>query len=366
MGLSTIILFTLGFAVLVIGAEILVRGATRLAVSMGVSPLVVGLTVVAYGTSSPELAVSTLSALRGSADIALGNIVGSNICNVLLILGLSAAVTPLAVSRQLVRWDVPLMIGISILVFLFGLDGRIGRLDGMIFFAGCIIYTIWTIRQSRRETRSALTPDNPEPSAIPAESFARRWLGPTALSLLGLGMLVLGANWLVNGAVAIARFCGISELVIGLTIVAVGTSLPEIATSLMAGLRGQRDIAVGNAVGSNIFNILLVLGLTASVAGPGIAVPADALRFDLPVMIAVAVACLPIFITGGIISRSEGVFFLLYYLAYTGYLLLKASQNRTTSPLDAMAMIFVVPPILVGIVLTLRFIHRRIRVRRPI
>jgi cation:H+ antiporter len=363
MGLSTIALFALGFAVLVIGAEMLVRGATRLAVSMGVSPLVVGLTVVAYGTSSPELAVSTLSALRGSADIALGNVVGSNICNVLLILGLSAAVTPLAVSRQLIRWDVPLMIGISVLVFLLGLDGRIGRLDGIILFAGCAVYTIWTIRQSRRETRSALTPDNPEPSAIPADSFARRWFAPAALILLGLGMLVLGANWLVNGAIVIARFCGISELVIGLTIVAVGTSLPEIATSLMAGIRGQRDIAVGNAVGSNIFNILLVLGLTASVAGPGIAVPADALRFDLPVMIAVAVACLPIFITGGIISRSEGIFFLLYYSAYTGYLLLKASQNRTDGPLDAMAMIFVVPPILVGIVLTLRFVHRR--VRRP-
>ncbi len=361
MSVLSVIGFLLGLVLLVVGAELFVRGASRLGMLIGVSPLVIGLTVVAYGTSSPELAVSVGSVMRGSDDIALGNVVGSNICNVLLILGLCALAAPLGVSRQLVRWDVPLMIAVSVLLLLVSLDGRLGRLDGVVLAVGCLVYTGWTIRVSRREM-----PQSPPPAEIlkghPASPPRRRpWLFSLATAVVGLGVLLLGADTVVKGAVAIARLLGMSELVIGLTIVAVGTSLPEIATSVVAGIRGQRDIAVGNVVGSNIFNILLVAGLAAAVSPAGLAVKADALRFDLPVMIAVAAACLPIFVTGGVISRSEGVFFLLYYACYTGYLLFKASYHRTAGPFDAVAMIFVVSPLVVGVVLSARFVLRRVR-----
>ncbi len=360
MSLLSAIAFVLGLLLLVVGAELFVRGASRMGLLMGVSPLVIGLTVVAYGTSSPELAVSVGSVLRGSDDIALGNVVGSNICNVLLILGLSSLAAPLGVSRQLVRWDVPLMIGVSLLLLLMSLDGRIGRLDGAILVVGCLVYTAWTIRASRKETLQAFVlPEGAE--AIPRmRSRGLRWLFSMAAAAGGFGVLLLGANWVVKGAVDIARLLGMSELVIGLTIVAIGTSLPEIATSVVAGIRGQRDIAVGNVVGSNIFNILLVAGLAAAVSPVGLQVKADALRFDLPVMVAVAAACLPIFITGGVLSRSEGVFFLIYYACYTGYLFFNASHHRTVGPFDAAAMIFIVAPLVVGGVLSARFLLRRV------
>ncbi len=360
MSAYAVIWFVLGLTMLVVGAELFVRGASHLGISIGISPLVVGLTVVAYGTSAPELGVSVCSALAGSGDIALGNVVGSNICNVLLVLGLSALLTPLAVSAQLVRWDVPLMIGISLLLFAMAWDGCIGRLDGSMLFIGSLVYTSWTVWQSRREGRRALDADGPEP--IPARrSPIRGFVVPSAAVVVGIALLLVGARWVATEAASIARFLGLSELVIGLTIVAVGTSLPEIATSAVAAFRGQRDIAVGNVVGSNLFNILLVLGLAAVVAPNGIRVPTDALRFDIPVMIGVAIMCLPIFVTGGVISRSEGLFFLLYYACYTGYLLFKASEHRAAGSYDALAMVFVVPPVLIGVVMTVRFVVRLTR-----
>ncbi len=319
----TLIFFAIGLIILIVGAEALVRGASRLASTIGISPLVVGLTVVAFGTSSPELAVSIIASMNDKADISLGNVIGSNIFNVLFILGLSAVIVPLAVSRQIIKLDVPIMIICSILVFILGLDGSISRTDGILFTAGIIAYTAFLIRQSRKEKER------------PSDEFVKEYkasgkktlLIDIALVAAGLGLLVLGSRWLVNGAVMIATYLGLSELIIGLTIVAVGTSLPEVATSVIASIRGERDIAVGNIVGSNIFNILAVLGISGIAAPGGIAVPESVLRFDIPVMTAVAVACLPIFFTGNVISRWEGKLFLLYYAAYTTYIVLDSTDH---------------------------------------
>ena len=350
-----------GLALLVAGAEGLVRGASRLAIAAGVSPLVIGLTVVAFGTSSPELAVSLRSSLAGQPDLALGNVVGSNIFNVLFILGVSAAITPLVVSQQLVRLDVPLMIGVSAATLLLGLDGAIGRLDGLLLFAGIVAYTVFSIRQSRRES-AAVAAEYAEEFGAPAPRGAAALARNLLLVAGGLGLLVLGADWFLDGAVRVARAFGLSELVIGLTIVAAGTSLPEVATSVLAAVRGERDIAVGNVVGSNLFNLLAVLGLTASVSPGGVAVSSAALRFDLPVMLAVAVACLPVFAHGSAIFRWEGWLFLGGYAAYTAYLVLAATAHRALPAFSAAMGAFVLP--LVAITLLVVGV-RAWRERRP-
>jgi cation:H+ antiporter len=342
MDTVTGILFIIGLVALIVGAELLVRGAARLAVGFGISPLVVGLTVVAFGTSSPELAVSIGAALSGQADIALGNVIGSNIFNVLFILGVSALIGALVVAQQLIRLDVPLMIGVSFLLLLLGLDGRIGRLDGLLLFAGVVIYTVFAIRQSRKESKPVVAEYDHE---YGQERRTGLWqaLRSIGLVIVGLLLLVVGARWLVDGAVSIARALELSELVIGLTIVAVGTSLPEVATSVIASLRGERDIAVGNIVGSNLFNILAVLGLSAVVAPNGVYVPSAALEFDIPFMIAVAVACLPIFFTGHRIARWEGALFLAYYVAYTIYVILDAAMHDALPAYSTVLLEFAVP-----------------------
>lgn len=334
---ETILFFVLGGAFLVIGAELMVRGASRLALGIGISPLVVGLTVVAFGTSAPELAVSVGAGLSNQGDVALGNVVGSNIFNILLILGLSALVTPLAVSLRLIRREVPLMIGVSILTLLLALDGSIGRIEGILLFAGIIVYTVVLIRQSRREERDR-EEKNPE---------ERTEKGPLWVNLLqiagGLGGLVLGAEWLVNAASSIAETLGMSQLVIGLTVVAAGTSLPELATSVLASIRGERDIAVGNIVGSNIFNILAVLGATGMISPEAIEVPRGALTFDIPVMIAVAVATLPVFFLNLRINRWEGLAFILYYIFYTVHLVLTALDHHLLDEFTYGMIWFVLP-----------------------
>jgi cation:H+ antiporter len=343
-----IFLLLAGFVLLIGGAELLVRGASQLATDLGISPLVIGPTVVAFGTSAPELAVSVLSAHSGQAGIALGNVVGSNICNVLLILGLSALVAPLVVARQVVRLEVPIMIGVSLLLLLFALDGVLGRWEGALFFAGVIVYTVWTIRRSRRENREQSPPAEVPPAG------PRSGRGVQILQIAGgLVLLGVGSKWLIGGAVSVATYFGVSDLVIGLTVVAVGTSLPELATSVLASLRGQRDIAVGNVVGSNIFNILVVLGLTAIFAPAGVPVPQSALTFDLPVMLAVAVACLPIFLTGHLIARWEGGLFFAYYLAYTLFIVLTAMQHHGLSMFTQAMAGFVIPLTLVTLAVSL-------------
>jgi cation:H+ antiporter len=340
MTASTIIFLVLGLVLLVGGAEFLVRGASSLAISVGISPLVVGLTVVAFGTSSPELAVSVMSAFKGQADLALGNVVGSNIFNVLFILGLSAVIVPLVVAQQLVRFDVPLMIGASLLLMLLGWDGNLSRLDGILLFLGIVAYTVFLIHQSRRESSEAVKAEyDAEFSGKPGGS----WLKNIALIGVGLAGLMLGSKWLVDSAVAIAQSFGVSELVIGLTIVAAGTSMPEVATSVVAAIRGERDIAVGNVVGSNIFNILCVLGLSSIVSPAGVEVSDAALRFDIPVMIAVAVACLPIFFSGYLITRGNGVMFLAFYVAYLVYLVFTASNHQALGTYQTAMTYFVLP-----------------------
>jgi cation:H+ antiporter len=338
-----------GLALLIWGADFLVKGASRVAAGFGISPLVIGLTVVAFGTSSPEMAISVSSAWKGEADIAVGNVIGSNIFNVLFILGLSALITPLLVSKQLVKVDVPIMIGVSVLAFVLSMDGRIAFWEGAILFAGVIAYTIFAIRLGRAtgETGEAI------------DGADRTWLN-IAMIVFGLILLVVGSQWLVSAAVEIATAMGVTELVIGLTIVAAGTSLPEVATSITAAIRGERDIAVGNVVGSNIFNILAVLGLTALVAPGGLPVSEAAIRFDYPVMMAVAIACLPIFFVGYTIQRWEGALFFGYYVAYTAFLILDATQHAALPVFSQAMMWFVVPLTVITLCVVLtREIRRR-------
>ena len=334
-----LIWFILGLVFLVLGAELLVQGASRIASAAGISPLIIGLTVVAFGTSAPELAVSVGSAWAGQADVAVGNVVGSNIFNVLLILGLSATITPLAVATRLVRNEVPLMIGLSAATLALAWDGSIGRLDGAVFVLGLVGYSVWTALASRRY-RSARN-DEAEPD--PRQGSRTSRLRDSLLVIAGLTLLVLGANWLVEAAVNFARALGVSEAVVGLTIVSAGTSLPELATSVLAAFRGQRDIAVGNVVGSNLFNILGVLGVAGLAAPNGLPVAEPLLAFDLPVMLATAVACLPIFATGHRIDRFEGLLFLGYYIAYTVYLLLAATEHEFLAGYSWVMATFVVP-----------------------
>ena len=336
-----VLLFTAGLVFLIAGAEALVRGASRLAAGIGVSPLIIGLTVVAFGTSSPELAVSIKAALLGQASIAVGNVVGSNIFNVLFILGLSALIVPLAVSQQLVRLDVPLMIGLSVVVLALSLDENLSRTDGLMLVAGLVIYMWFLIYQGRRKSPAA----NAEPSVEFATAGRTKssWARNAAFILGGLVLLILGSRWLVDGAVSFAHYVGIGETVIGLTIVAAGTSLPEVVTSVMAAIRGERDIAVANVVGSNIFNVMGVLGFACIAAPAGIHVSPAVIRFDIPVMMVVAFACLPAFFTGGVISRKEGFFFLGYYVAYTLYIVLAATHHEALPRFSAVMLYFVVP-----------------------
>jgi cation:H+ antiporter len=350
MTLATAALLVAGLVLLVGGAEAFVRGASRLASMLGISPLVVGLTVVAFGTSAPEVAVSVQSALSGAADLALGNVVGSNIANILLILGISASIAPLVVAQQLVRLDVPVMIGVSILVLLLSLDGAIGRPEALLLLTGAAAYTGFLLVQSRKETAAVLAEYEQEFGRAPEADGNRRWVGSALLVVGGLALLVLGSRWLVSGAVSIAQGFGVSELVIGLTVVAVGTSLPEVATSVIATLRNERDIAVGNVVGSNIFNLLLVLGVAGMVAPGGIPVASAAIRFDIPVMIAVALACLPVFFMGNRIERWEGLLFLGYYLAYTLYLVLAAARHEALEVFTDVMVMFVIPLTVITIV----------------
>lgn len=327
MSIWTVVFFVVGITALVIGAEALVRGAARLAARTGLSPVVIGLTVVAFGTSAPELAVSVGASWRGETDLAVGNVVGSNIANILLVLGVSAAVGGgLVVAQRIVRIDVPIMLALSVLVFLLGLDNRLSRWEGVLFVAILIGYIAWTVVSTRRSTKVAVETEYDE--ALSVEKLrASSALADVGFVVLGLVLLVLGSQALVEAATDIARALEVSELVIGLTVVAIGTSLPEVATSVLAAMRGQRDLAVGNAIGSNLFNILAVLGVTAAISPNALEVPDGALSLDLPVMIAVAIACLPMFANGYALLRWEGALFLAFYGGYLGWLVIDAADH---------------------------------------
>jgi cation:H+ antiporter len=352
-------LFVAGLVGLVLGANLLVRGASQLALSFGISPLVVGLTIVALGTSAPEIAVSVASVLEGKTDMAVGNVVGSNIFNILFILGLSALIVPLVVNRQLIRQEVPIMFGVTALVVLLSFDGQLVFWEGVLLLVLLVAYTTFLVVQSRRESAAARTASESvdefeaELHAAPAGAWDSKLPAQLALMGVGLVLLVFGSEGLVTAAVFFAKALGVSDVVIALTIVAAGTSMPEVATSITAALKGERDIAVGNVVGSNIFNILGCLGLSGVVAGgAGLVVAPSLLAFDMWVMLAVALACLPMFITGGEIARWEGGIFAGYYVAYVAYLILAAQQHDALGSFSSVMLSFVVPLTLITLVVS--------------
>lgn len=310
------VLLVAGLGLLVMGAEWLVRGASAIARRMGVSSLVVGLTVVAFGTSMPELTVSVYSALTGSPDIALGNVIGSNTANILLILGISALIVPLAVKSSTVRWEIPLALVAAALATVFGLDalidhapaGVISRSDGVALLAFFVVFMFYI---------AALVKADPPPPETETETLSPLWA--TTLVVVGIGALVLGGKLLVDSATALARAAGISEAIIGLTIVAVGTSLPELATSVVAALRSEIDIAVGNVVGSNIFNIFWILGVTALITP--LSVSPDFARDALVMTLATLGLFAALFVgTRHQLDRWQGALFLIAYAAYIALL----------------------------------------------
>ena len=328
-----------GLVLLIAGGEALVRGASTVAVKAGISPLVIGLVVVSAATSAPELAVTVGAVLEGEPGLAIGNVIGSNIANILLILGLSAVLSPLVIRRQVVRFDIPVMLGISVLLVVVSLDGVLSLVDGILLLGGLVLHAALSIFVGRKESQDASI----LPADMPLNSKpVRLWLAVVLLTL-GVGLLVLGAQTLVTGAVNIAVDLGVSGLVVGLTVVAIGTSLPELATSIVALRRGERDMAVGNIVGSNIFNIGLVLGLPAIIFAEGIPIPDAAIALDLPLMLAAAAALLPIAFTGFIIARWEGSLFVALYIAYLLYVVLASTEHDATSGFTTIMLWFVLP-----------------------
>ncbi|WP_218221616.1 calcium/sodium antiporter [Nesterenkonia sp. Act20] len=361
----TILLLLGGFVLLVAGGEALVRGASSLGKTVGLSSLIIGLTVVSSATSAPELAVSAGAALSGSPGLAVGNVVGSNIANILFVMGLTAVFGALMVKVQLIKADIPIMIGLSVIALLFCLDGTVSTLEGSTLVGLLLVYLVVTIVLARRQTQRAKneTASGDDDAASPAASNAasnapsdsvkptrtlrtskrRSTLVDLVLLIVGIALLVAGAQMLVSASTTIAQALGVSDLIIGLTIVAIGTSLPELATSVIAALRGERDMAVGNLVGSNIFNIGAVLGLTAVIAPGGIEVDPAAVHFDLPVMIATALVLLPLAFTAAAIGRWEGALLVLLYGAYVTYLVLDASTHAALQPFNAAMLWFVLP-----------------------
>lgn len=342
--LYNILFFIFGLACLLAGAELFVRGASRLAEKIGVSALVIGLTVVSFGTSAPELAISISSGFEGDTNIMVGNIVGSNICNVLFILGLAAVFSPLYVDKQLVRQDVPMLIGISILLWVLSLNGILGFGESALLITLLIAYLTYTFYQGQHMNGSSGTTNSKTGPDDLDNSFKQTRIFQLLLIAGGLFLLIIGSEWLVENSIEIARRIGISSAIIGLTVIALGTSLPEAATSVVAALKGERDIAVGNIVGSNIFNILAILGISGLIIPGDIEVSPGILAFDIPVMIAVAIACLPIFFTGYTIARWEGFVFLGYYLCYFFYLFLN-TQEHSLLPLYNNVMLWFVLPL---------------------
>lgn len=311
-----IIYIAAGLLMLFVGAEGLIRGSSSLALRLGITPLVVGLTVVAFGTSSPELVVSLKAALEGNGDISLGNVIGSNIANIALILGVAALIRPLNVQAVVIKREIPIMIFISLILVLFMINHEIDRIEGIIFFAGIIIYTVISVYLAQREKSKEIEDEY-------IEGVAKKPLKiglAIPFIILGLALLVYGANLFLEASIEIAKRFGMSQAVIGLTIVAIGTSLPELVTSAVASIKNESDIAIGNVVGSNVFNILLILGVTAMI------IPVSAVEItmiDIIVMLVTAVIVLPMTWTKFVLNRWEGAFLLIGYFVYMYYLLPK-------------------------------------------
>ena len=309
-------LFIVGLLVLIWGAELLTRSGVTLARQLGIAPIVIGLTIVALGTSAPELAVGIDAALIGNGALAVGNIAGTNTVNVLLILGLSALLRPLALQPDTLTLDLPAMLVAGLLMLVLTVDGSLSRLDGALLLTAGVVYTSLVVRSARRSRRlvQAEAPFKKEGTGRPAE---KRTLVSLAQLAAGIVLVVVSANWLVTGAVGLARLWGVSDAFIGLTVVAVGTSAPELVTTVMSTLRGERDLAIGNLIGSSVYNICIILGMTCLVPETGIPVPQELIWVDIPIMAAVALVCVPVFFSGREVSRIEGG---LFVIAYAGYL----------------------------------------------
>ena len=303
-----VLLLFIGLIILTFGAEFLVRGAAALALRLGLTPLVVGLTVVAFGTSAPELVVSLQAAQRDAAAIAVGNVVGSNICNLALILGLCALCRPVTASHEVIRREVPLLIAVTIVTAIFLLNDHVAIWESALLVLGIVAYTWMTLRRARQDPDQSLGVDIPAPVSLPKA---------TVMSVGGLACLLVGSDLFVDGAVNLARDWGWSETLIGLTIVAIGTSLPELAISLVAVIKGENDVAVGNLVGSSIFNTLGILGATGLAAG---GIVAHLHRVDLVVLVIITIAILPLVRSGGRVNRWEGAALLIAYGLYTTWL----------------------------------------------
>jgi cation:H+ antiporter len=337
----TAVMLILGLVMLVAGGHVLVLGADGLARAIGLSPLVVGLTVVSFATSAPELAVTVDASLSGSPGLAVGNVVGSNMANILLVLGVAGLILPLTVRTPVIRRDIPVMIGLSVLLLIMSVGGRVSQLEGAGLLGLLLAYVAWTIVRSRQ----AGDTDAADPEAAGEGARERTTTVPVGILYVagGVALLVVGARWLVSAASDIAVDLGVSELVVGLTVVALGTSLPELATSVIAAIRGEIEMAVGNVVGSNIFNIGSVMAVTALVTPGGVPVEASAVRFDLPLMLAVALALLPIAFTGFVVARWEAALFTLYYVAYGAYLLLDSTAHDALPGFSVAMLGFVMP-----------------------
>jgi cation:H+ antiporter len=311
--------FLAGLGALVAGAEVMVRGATKIASRLGISPLIVGLTVVAIGTSMPEMAIGVVSASEGSGALAVGNIAGANVINLMFVLGLSALILPLAIEMRTQRFELPVMAGVAILLWVLAANGVLSRVDGIVLVTGAIVYTGAVVWAARRETRDAAVEfDQTYPAAT---TGGGRPVVHMAMMLGGIAIIVVGAQWLVDAAVGLARAFNVSDALIGITVVAIGTTAPELVTTVVSTLRGDRDIAVGNLFGSSIYNVLLILGVTCLVPAHGLQLTPELVRVDIPVMVAATLVCIPIFVTGRRVGRFEGGAMVFAYLAFVVFLL---------------------------------------------
>lgn len=346
--------FIIGLILLIIGAEILLNGTINLGFSLSLSPVIIGIIVLI----SPDLAVGVQSSLQQHYDLILGNVIGGNVFNILFVIGVCALITPLNVSSRLKRVDVPLMIGLVLVFAWMAMTGFIPQWFGGLLCAGFIVYTLLSIRQSQ-----------PHPiriDAAPEQAQSRIFRSTyiyTGSIILGLLLLILGSRLLIQGAAGLASWLGVSDLSIGLTIVAIGTASPQAAASLLATLRGRRDIALGNAIGSSILHILVLLGFTSLIANGGIPVAADIIRFDIPLLVIIVIGCLPIFFNGTHISRREGIVLLGMYVVYMLYLVLDTTRHPGLPLFKTITVAFIIPGTLAMLWYPLLYGKPRPRVR---
>lgn len=356
----TVLLFVVGLATLIGGAELFLRSVDKFGAAWSVSPVVMGLTVVAFATGAPELAISLQAAVDGKPDLVVGNILGSNIANILLILGIAGLVHPLKITNRIIKVDVPMVLAASGLLYVLALDGLLSPLDGAIIFLGLIGYSVFMYYQIRKDRENNISINGGE-TKLKESPTAVFYLKFVVLLLIGLVLIVMGSRFMVHSAVEIAGVLGISELIIGLTIVSIGTSLPEVATSVSAVRHGDSDTAVANVMGSNLYNILLTLSLTVLIAPGAIDVSMDAVNLDLPFMLIVAGGCLPLFWPGKVLGRPEAFGFLSYYGLYLTYLVLISIQHPFKDQFEGIMVWIVIPITVLLIILKFVLDYRRVR-----